>query len=305
MICLLGINGAGKSTLLRTLAGIIPPIEGEVLLNNKSIHQIKRNELAKKLSVVLTDKIDVNYLKTIELIALGRYPYMGWLGGLDNEDEAKIEWAMEATDTKSLAHKYILELSDGERQKVLIARALAQDAPLIFLDEPTAHLDISNKFMIFGLLHRLTVEAQKAIVMATHDLELALQVADKLWVIQPNQTVTVGIPEDLVLNGYIEGLFAKQDFFFNKSMGCFQIQYHSFQKKEIYLEGEGEVKYWTERLLQRTGFKIQKNMTSDAITIRIKQENQKIFWILDSEMGFESLEKLLANLLGKYSNDVS
>lgn len=185
LTCLLGANGVGKSTLLRTLSAFLPPLEGSITLLNKPLEQYADKELARALSVVLTERIDVPDLRVTDVVALGRTPYTGFLGGLNDTDEERVRSALQATGITHLAQRKLHTLSDGERQKCMIAKALAQDTPLIFLDEPTAFLDYPSKVDMMLLLRRLARDERKAVLLSTHDLELALQTADRLWLLSP------------------------------------------------------------------------------------------------------------------------
>ena len=194
LVCLLGPNGAGKSTLLRTLAGLQPPLEGSVEIEGIAAGRLTPNQRAKKVSLVLTDRVAGNNLTVYSIIALGRYPYSGWLGNLSEADQAAIHWAIEATGIEAFIHREAHTLSDGESQKVMLARALAQDTPILMLDEPTAHLDLPSRIQLMQLLHRLAGQTRKAILLSTHELDLALQVADEVWLLQSGGQLHRGRP---------------------------------------------------------------------------------------------------------------
>jgi len=182
LTALVGANGIGKSTLLRTLTAIQKPLKGIVFLNEKKIHEYNSIELAQNLSLVLTEKLPPSNLTVFELIALGRQPYTNWLGKLSDEDYEKINHVVALTHIEHLIHKKHYEISDGQLQIVLIARALAQDTPLIILDEPTTHLDLLHKISVFKLLKKLAQETNKCILFSTHDIDLAIQVSDEMIV---------------------------------------------------------------------------------------------------------------------------
>ena len=179
-VALLGKNGAGKSTLLRTICGVQNKIEGEVLINSRNSLEINYQDLAKQISIVLTERLPESQLTVFELVALGRQPYTNWIDNLTQNDTDKILWALELTDTLILKDKKFYELSDGQLQRVLIARALAQDTEIIILDEPTAHLDIHHTIKIFTLLKELVGKTQKTILISSHEVNLSLQLADSL-----------------------------------------------------------------------------------------------------------------------------
>ena len=196
LTCLLGANGVGKSTLLRTLAAFQPKLEGEVLIEGREIASFSDKELSRLIGVVLTEKPDVRNMSVRELVALGRSPYTGFWGTLHEDDCQVVDEAIRAVGIEPLRARMIHTLSDGERQKVMIAKALAQQTPVIFLDEPTAFLDFPSKVEMMQLLRRLAREQQKTIFLSTHDFELALQVADTLWLMEP-QGFSVGTPREL------------------------------------------------------------------------------------------------------------
>ena len=179
--CLLGANGAGKSTLLRTLAAFQPPLSGELRIGERPIKDIAPRELSTLVGIVLTDRIRTQGISVRDMVAMGRSPYTNFWGKLTEEDNRLVEEAMELVNITSFANRQISTLSDGERQKVMIAKALAQGTPIILLDEPTAFLDFPSKVEIMLLLGRLAHEMNKTIFLSTHDLDLALQTADCLW----------------------------------------------------------------------------------------------------------------------------
>jgi len=206
VISLIGGNGIGKSTLLRTITGIQKPLFGKVILNEKEIGNYLSATLAKELSLVLTEKLPPSNLTVFELIALGRQPYTNWLGKLTSEDLSKIKTAMMQTETTSLAEKKHYEISDGQLQKVLIARALAQDTPLIVLDEPTTHLDLQHKVSLFQLLKKLAHETGKCILFSTHDIDMAIQLSDEMILMLPEKTIQ-GKPAEFISSNTFEKLF--------------------------------------------------------------------------------------------------
>ena len=206
LIALIGANGIGKSTLLRTLTGIQRPLEGYVSLHGKNISHYTSGELAQQLSLVLTEKLPPSNLTVFELIALGRQPYTNWLGTLTSNDLAHIDQAMMRTETASLAQKKHHELSDGQLQKVLIARTIAQDTPMIVLDEPTTHLDFQHKILLFKLLRKLAHDTGKCIVFSTHDIEMALEISDEI-ILMTRQKITQTKPGELMAGNGLDGLF--------------------------------------------------------------------------------------------------
>lgn len=220
LISLIGANGIGKSTLLRTITGIQPPLSGSVFLNDKDISTYNSLALAQNLSVVLTEKLPSSNLTVFELVALGRQPYTNWIGSLTPEDITKVNEALSLTQISHLAHKKHFEISDGQLQKVLIARALAQDTPLIILDEPTTHLDLLHKVSLFKLLKRLTQETQKCILFSTHDMDLAIQLSDEMIMMTP-EFVVQDEPCNLISKGSFDALFKDENIVFDAEKGKF------------------------------------------------------------------------------------
>lgn len=211
---LVGANGIGKSTLLRTLSGIQKPLSGTVEIGGKTLFKDRVN-LSKELAVVLTDKIPSANLTVIELIALGRQPYTNWIGTLSKADRSIISYSLEATNTQELRDRKIFEISDGQLQRVMIARAVAQDTPLIILDEPTTHLDLEHKFSLMSLLRDLASDSRKCILFSTHDIELALQSCDKM-LIMTNSGFASGTPASLIDSGELSRLFDNQNIEFDR-----------------------------------------------------------------------------------------
>lgn len=220
LITLIGANGIGKSTLLRTLTGIQKPLSGTVFLNGKEIQNYIPVELAQNLSLVLTEKLPPSNLTVFELVALGRQPYTNWIGTLSTDDLEKINQAIQLTQIEHLAEKKHYEISDGQLQKVLIARALAQDTPLIILDEPTTHLDLLHKVSLFKLLKKLASETQKCILLSTHDLDLAIQLSDEM-IVMTEGNVTQDQPCNLISRGVFSSLFREDTIVFDAEKGKF------------------------------------------------------------------------------------
>lgn len=220
LITLIGANGIGKSTLLRTITGIQKPLSGNVYLNEKNISAYKPLELAQNLSLVLTEKLPPSNLSVFELVALGRQPYTNWVGTLTPEDIVKVNEALALTQITHLATKKHFEISDGQLQKVLIARALAQDTPLIILDEPTTHLDLLHKVSLFKLLKKLTQETQKCILFSTHDIDLAIQLSDEMIMMTP-ENIVQDQPCNLISNGSFGNLFKDENIIFDGEKGKF------------------------------------------------------------------------------------
>lgn len=250
--CLLGLNGAGKSTLLRTLCGFQPPLSGEIRLMGKPLAGYSQSDFSLTVGVVLTEKTNAGGITVYELVSLGRHPYTGFFGRLRKEDREIIEESLEATGIAHKAHAYVSELSDGERQKAMIAKALAQQCPVILLDEPTAFLDVTSRIETMVLLHKLAGEQQKAILLSTHDLDLAIQMGDSLWLQEKGRPLACGTPEDLIMSGAFESFFAKEGIVFDASTGKLNIETPTLP---IGVEGDYLVSYWVGNALIRNGFR--------------------------------------------------
>lgn len=220
LISLVGANGIGKSTLLRTITGIQKALSGTVLLNSKDIFSYEPLALAQHLSLVLTEKLPPNNLTVFELVALGRQPYTNWLGKLSEEDLKKVNQAIALTHIEHLTDKRHYEISDGQLQIVLIARALAQDTPLIILDEPTTHLDLFHKVSVFKLLKKLSKETNKCILFSTHDIDLAIQLSDEM-IVMTEDVVAQDTPSNLISKGIFDTIFKDEDLFFDNEKGKF------------------------------------------------------------------------------------
>jgi iron complex transport system ATP-binding protein len=276
LVCLLGPNGVGKSTLLRSLAGMQPPIAGEVRLLGENIYHLQPQELAKRLSLVLTEKVDVGMLSAYTLVTLGRYPYTDWWGNLTPEDEAIVHWAIKSVGAVHLAQRQLSELSDGERQKIMIARALAQSPIVMLLDEPTAFLDLPRRVEIMLLLRQLARETNQAILLSTHDLDLALRLADKVWLLSTNGILHIGAPEDLVLSGAFADTFESEGVEFDVASGEFQL--HTSHRGEINVMGEGIASVWTIRALKRAGFQVNQKKNGLPISVEVITKSKQVLW---------------------------
>ncbi len=267
LTCLLGVNGIGKSTLLKTLSGFINRLDGNILINGKNIDDIAEKDFSKQISVVLTEKVMIHNMTVRELIGMGRSPYNGFWGTINKEDEGVIDECIEMVNIRKLEHRFVDNLSDGERQKVMIAKALAQNTPIILLDEPTAFLDFPSKVEIVQLLHRLTRETDKSIFLSTHDLELALQSADKLWLMDKDSKIHIGTPEDLALNGILSSFFYKKGIVFDEYSGLFRIQNQA--KRNIKLVGNKKnIRFlMVQKALLRIGIQADENQKSDNFIV--------------------------------------
>jgi iron complex transport system ATP-binding protein len=281
--CLLGPNGTGKSTLLRTLSRVQRPLAGAVLIGGADIRRLSQSELARRLAVVLTERVNAGIMSAYDLVGLGRYPHTGWAGRLTPRDHAVVRWAIDATGSADLAARNVQELSDGERQRVMIARALAQEPSVMLLDEPTAFLDLPRRVEITGLLRRLARETGLAVLLSTHDLDLALRTADTIWLVTPASELLTGSPEDLVLGGALEAAFRSDDLAFDATDGGFRSRGNRRGRARV--RGDGLVALWTRRLLEREGFLlgVDDNSTVD-VEVACEEDASGRFWrIVDGE----------------------
>ncbi|MEO0038377.1 MAG: hypothetical protein RIQ59_1588 [Bacteroidota bacterium] len=223
LIALIGENGIGKSTLLRTLSGLKKPLSGSVHLNGRNLTDFSQVDLAQNLSLVLTEKLPPSNLTVFELIALGRQPYTNWIGKLTETDLEKINQAITLTQIEHLAQKKYYEISDGQFQNVLVARALAQDTPLIILDEPSTHLDLFHKVALFKLLKKLASDSNKCILFSTHDIDLAIQLSDEM-IVMTSKNVVQNQPCNLISEGIFDTLFIDENIKFDSEKGRFMIR---------------------------------------------------------------------------------
>lgn len=301
LIAVIGRNGIGKSTLLRTLAGLQPSLGGEILFDNKKIRDYSRSELAQKVGYISTEIIKASNLNVYDLVALGRFPYTDWMGNIDNENHKSIISALEKTGMLEFKERLVSELSDGERQRTMIARILAQDTGIMIMDEPTAFLDIGSKYEIINLLHLLSHKNEKTIIFSTHDLNMAISQADKIWLVLDNKLIE-GAPEDLMIAGAFDHLFDSPEVQFNSENGSYS--FRSIEKRSIYLEGEGLIKNWTEKAINRVGISLSGAKTIPYIIV--PSVNNKNWQLLakNSSLEFTSIYELVT-WLGNEENKIT
>jgi len=238
------------------------------------------------LALVLTERVDIENTTVYNLVSLGRHPHSNWWGNVTDREDVIIREAIEMVHMDHKMHKNINELSDGERQRAMIAKALAQDTPIIMLDEPTAHLDLPNRVEIMLLLHKLAHKTQKAILLSTHELDLALQAADRIWLISTDHGIESGVPEDLVFNGSFNRTFQSNAYFFNAANGNFSMNYP--MTKKVWVSGDKTRMYWTLRALARAGYMV----VQDAeVQILVTEQG----WTLN-EKEIVTVEELLQEL---------
>ena len=298
LTCLLGANGVGKSTLLRTLSAFQPKLSGEIRIQGKEIGSYTDKQLSKVISVVLTEKCDIRNMTSVELIGLGRSPYTGFWGTLSKEDKEVVDHAINLVGISHLAHRMVHTLSDGERQKVMIAKALSQETPVIFLDEPTAFLDFPSKVEMMQLLHQLSRQTDKTIFLSTHDLELALQIADKIWLMDKVNGVTIGTPEDLSLDGTLSSFFARKGIVFDLETGLFRV--NNEYTSQIRIVGHGQKYAMVRKALQRNGILANRNVESDVYieTGDLKGDGTFVLHPVNGEaVTVQTIDELLAEIV--------
>jgi iron complex transport system ATP-binding protein len=295
LTCLLGPNGVGKSTLIKTILGQLPPLHGQINLDGKPIREYHQREISKKIAVVLTDKIRMGTISVRQLVELGRIPHTGWLGNLAPQDQIKVDNAIQSTNIQYLADRPLTELSDGQLQKVMIARALAQDGELLILDEPTAHLDLVNRIEIMQLLHNVAKSENKAVLVTTHDLEIAIETSDIFWLMQCNMPLIAGLPEDLIIQGALEVLLPEQNMTFDASSGKVKL---IKEATTFPIEGPPTEKKWVQSALIKNGLennqeelRIFINDSPFLITLNKNQE-QKDFRDINSLLEYLTSRKI-------------
>lgn len=296
LVCLLGANGSGKSTLLRTLGKMQPPLEGTVSIFNKQLYQYQHKELAQLVGVVLTDKSASGGFTVREVVELGRYPYTGFFGQLNKEDNKVIERALNDVGISHKADNFLADLSDGERQKVMIAKALSQECPIILLDEPTAFLDIESRIEIMSLLHDLAHKQNKTILLSTHDVDLAFLLSDRLWLLSKEIGLINGVPEDIILSGTIDRFFSNNKIAFNKYSGSFHPIRSSLKK--VYVEARDEFLFWTINLLLRLNYDFTTQQEEAIFTIEVKDQTNIKLINKETILLFNSFEELAIYIKG-------
>ncbi len=294
---LLGPNGAGKSTLLRTVCGLQEPLAGRVLLGGKDLAEISARERARLLGVVLTERVDTWGLTVWDLVSLGRAPHTRWSGRLADDDEAAVVKALSETDTRDFAGRKVSELSDGEKQRVLVARALAQEPSVLVLDEVTAFLDLARRVEIMQLLKSLAHASGKALLLTTHDLDLALRTADRLWMIDRQGQVHQGCPEDLVLTGTLAEVFRHEGLDYDPASGRFEL--HLPEGERVSVVGSGVAAIWTQHALERLGFQVHRDgdgVTDAFATIEVDEGPSWRLRCSNTESAHSTLEDLTHEL---------
>jgi iron complex transport system ATP-binding protein len=252
LTCLLGPNGVGKSTLIKAILGDLKPWEGRLILDQQELHTYSLEERAKRIAVVLSEPSYPGNLTVGQLVALGRTPHTSWGGKLSTEDRNWVDQALSDTRLTAMQDERLGELSDGQRQKAMIARALAQDGKVLVLDEPTAHLDLINRLEIMTLLREISQKKEKAVLVVTHDLDIALETADRFWLMNCGSPLHIGRPEDILLSGKIQDLFPGEKYRFELERGKVELVQ---DPDNLSIEGPAAGVYWVKKALQKAGIK--------------------------------------------------
>lgn len=291
LACLMGANGCGKSTLLKTISGLRAPQRGQVLVNDKDIHGYAPSERACIVSIVLTERPTLPYMTVREVVALGRLPFATFWGGMGPEDRSKVEWALEVSGLMPMAQEFYDDLSDGQKQKVLVARALSQDAPVMLLDEPTTFLDLPRRMDLVLFLKDLAQKTKKAILFSTHDWELVLSMVEKTYLVDDVGRLHCGMPEDLILTGVMDRAFTTINLELDVNHGRFFPTYDELTY--VVLKGDESLLHtWTEHALTKAGFRLRPEA---PYTIEISDG----IWFYEGPRGkgrAQSLEDLLRRL---------
>lgn len=284
LTCLLGPNGVGKSTLIKAILGQIKPWKGYLEIESQSIENFGVEELAKRISVVLTDPVFPGNMTVGQLVALGRTPHTGWSGKLNSIDREIVEKALSDTKITYLRDERLSEISDGQRQKAMIARALAQDGKLMILDEPTAHLDLVNRFEIMELLRDIASQKGKAVLVVTHDLDIAIETADRFWLLTCGSPLISGKPEDLIISGQINQLLPGAKYRFSLERGKLEVE---IRDGKFEIGGNQELAFWVKKALQKAG------ISETKAPIFIEKDP---FSLIIGQMKFDSIGLLIAFL---------
>ncbi|HNT93242.1 MAG: ABC transporter ATP-binding protein [Bacteroidales bacterium] len=286
LVALIGRNGTGKSTLLRTLVGLQPPLGGTIILDGRALHETGSSEMPRLVSFTSTEPMTVHYIRVRDVVSLGRFPHTNWIGTLTEADRRAVDGALEATGITALAQRTIDNISDGERQRTMIARSLAQDTGLMVMDEPTAFLDLPSRYATVNLLRRVTRESGKCVIYSTHDLDTAINEADRIW-LMTEDGVSEGAPEDLMLTGSIARAFESPQLSFSSGDGSFS--FVRTRHSSIALEGKGRAAKLTARALSRCGYNIE---SQASMTVRVSNSAGGTEWIVTEGQETESFDSL-------------
>ncbi|MCC0630707.1 ABC transporter ATP-binding protein [Clostridioides sp. ES-S-0108-01] len=299
ILCLLGSNGAGKTTILRSLSKLITPIKGDIYLNDIDVNHISRKALSKKMALVLTNRLLGDLMTVQDIVNIGRYPYTGFFGSLSKKDLILVDEALESVDALHLKKRYFDELSDGEKQKVLVARALVQEPEIIILDEPTTHLDIKHRLELINILKKLSKEKSISVILSLHEIDIALKSCDKVALIKNNKVIAYGQPEDVVDEDIINSLYELDDKNFNSLLGAVEISNKS--KNEVFIIGGGGKATPIYRVFTKKGIGLYSGIIHEndidyeiGRTMGIKMFTEKPFELISDE-NFDLAIKSLSN----------
>ena len=292
-VALLGPNGSGKSTLIRSISGLLDHLSGQVLIGELDLLKLTKSQRAKKISIVLTDPITAHGLSVYDVVAYGRFPYTNWLGKLGVKDEQIIDESLELVDMLNFKQRKLNTLSDGERQRVMIAKALAQQSDIMILDEPTAHLDLINRVEIMKLLRELAHKQNRAILISTHELDLAMQSADVLWLMRDDKKISVGAPEDLILNQSMQEVFAQSSVDFDHLSGMFKIK-HEINTQMHFTSDDAQKALWTRKALEKIGVDLIDDVNIENSIHYLSSSNTWKVSINGAEGSFNSLGDVVA-----------
>lgn len=298
LVCLLGSNGTGKSTLMRSLCGFQPILAGKVLIDHRLVNELSEKELSLRIAVVLTDRVMVPNATVGELVGYGRSPHTGMLGRMNEEDKKLVAKAMEQCGIAHKKDSLLSALSDGERQKAFIAKALAQDTPLIILDEPTAFLDLPARVEIMQLLRNIANHSDKSILMSTHDLDLALQLSDRLWLLHPQGPIITGSPEDLLLKNSFQSMFQHKGIVFDNKTGLFHVNHK--QHSTLAVKGHGFEYVLLRRAFSRKGIRLLRASSEDDAWLEVSNNCETPFaFYWDGECVYQesSVEAIVAKVI--------
>lgn len=293
LVALLGPNGAGKSTLLRTLSSSLQPLSGNVFYSGRLLKNISQRDLSRKISVVLTDHTQAGGLTVSELVSLGRQPYTGFFGRLKARDLRLVDEAINSVGLSFKSNSYMAELSDGERQKAMIAKALVQETDVLLLDEPAAFLDVASKLELMALLRQIAVERNCAVLFSSHDVEQALTLSDKLWLMS-RDGLLCGCSEDMVLQGLLSDLFRSDNVRFDLGSGVYRLCSDTSASVSVKAQ-DLSLLFWAKNALLRNGYGITDGLAVE-IAIDLKSEDCIEIKTKNSIVVCKSFEEMLETI---------
>jgi iron complex transport system ATP-binding protein len=275
-ICLLGRNGVGKSTLLRTIAGLQPALAGAVRLDGCAVPSLTAAERARRIALVLTERVDAPAMTVRDVVESGRLPFTPWLGALTHADHAIVDEALAMAQASDLRHQLVAELSDGQRQRVMIARALAQTPELLVLDEITAFLDLPSRVATMATLRTLARERSIIVLLSSHDLDLSMQLADRIWLMPGDGNIVDGTPEALALDGHLSRAFDHPLMRFATESGTFRLTLP--RNADVVVTGDEPARFWSAHALNRHGIEARRSTDAAGATLRISVHASESGW---------------------------